>query len=213
MFSGIVEELGRFDSVDVATGRVRIDCGEVLRGARRGDSIAVSGCCLTLSDFISGGFVADVMPETFGRTTLGSLNCGDPVNLEAAMRHDGRVGGHLVTGHVDGVATVTATRVDGNATWVTLAPPRPLLPLLVEKGCVAIDGISLTVVDVSDAGGAGTFSVALIPHTREHTTAGRWTAGAKVNIEGDLVAKYVQRGVAVQLGAAPHVVLSAEPSA
>src|ERR1700680_5003923 len=109
MFSGIVEELGRFDSIDPAAGRVRIDCGEVLRGARRGDSIAVSGCCLTVSDFISGGFVADVMPETLARTTLGGLGTGDPVNLEASMRHDARVGGHLVTGHVDGVAAVTGT--------------------------------------------------------------------------------------------------------
>src|ERR1700730_4905123 len=150
MFSGIVEETGRIDSVDAVVGRLRVDCREVLRGARRGDSIAVSGCCLTVTDFISGGFVADVMPETFARTILGSRRAGDTVNLEAAMRHDGRVGGHLVTGHVDGVGTVTGARADGNATWVTVAPPAQLMPLLVEKGCVAIDGISLTVVDVGD---------------------------------------------------------------
>src|ERR1035437_6571978 len=112
MFSGIVEELGRFDSADAVSGRVRLDCGEVLRGARRGDSIAVSGWCLTLVGFTSCGFVADLGP---------------------AMRHDGRVGGHLATGHVDGVGTITATRVDGTATWVTVAPPAELLPLLVEK--------------------------------------------------------------------------------
>src|SRR6202049_950263 len=170
MFSGIVEETGRIDSVDAVVGRLRGACREVLRGARRGDSIAVSGCCLTVTDFISGGFVADVMPETFARTILGSLHAGDPVNLEAAMRHDGRVGGHLVTGHVDGVGTVTALRDDGNATWVTIRPPAQLLPLLVEKGCVAVDGISLTVVTVD----AGSFTVSLIPHTREHTTAGGW---------------------------------------
>jgi riboflavin synthase len=206
MFSGIVEELGRFDSVDAAGGRLRIDCREVLRGARRGDSIAVSGCCLTVSDFISGGFVADVMPETLRRTTLGGARPGDPVNLEAAMRHDGRVGGHLVTGHVDGVGTVTGTRTDGNATWVTIAPPAELLPLLVEKGCVAIEGISLTVVDVGDA----EFSVSLIPFTRDRTTAGAWAAGKGVNLEADLVAKYVQRGIAAQLGTARSVVLTAE---
>jgi riboflavin synthase len=206
MFSGIVEELGHFDSIDPAAGRVRIDCGEVLRGARRGDSLAVSGCCLTLSDFISGGFVADVMPETLRRTTLGRLGTGDPVNLEAAMRHDGRVGGHLVTGHVDGVGTVTGTRADGNATWVTVAPPTQLMPLLVEKGCVAIDGISLTVVDVGDTD----FTVSLIPFTRERTTAGAWTAGTAVNLEADLVAKYVQRGIAAQLRTARSVVLTAE---
>ena len=204
MFSGIVEELGRFDSADAVSGRVRLDCGEVLRGARRGDSIAVSGCCLTLTDFISGGFVADVMPETLARTTLGSLTAGDPVNLEAAMRHDGRVGGHLVTGHVDGVGTITATRVDGNATWVTVAPPAELLPLLVEKGCVAIDGISLTVVEV----GEDFFTVSLIPHTLENTTAARWRRGTRVNLEGDLVAKYVQRGIAAHLVGAPVLALS-----
>jgi riboflavin synthase len=206
MFSGIVEETGRIDSVDAIGGRIRVDCGEVLRGARRGDSIAVSGCCLTVTDFISGGFVADVMPETFSRTTLGSLRGGDPVNLEAAMRHDGRVGGHLVSGHVDGVGTVTATRADGNATWITIAAPEQLLPLLVDKGCVAVDGISLAVVSVDHAG----FSVALIPHTRASTTAGTWTPGSRVNLEGDLVAKYVQRGLAAHLATARPLVLTAE---
>jgi riboflavin synthase len=204
MFSGIVEELGRIDTVDVGNGRIRVDCGEVLRGARRGDSIAVSGCCLTLTDFISGGFLADVMPETFACTTLGVLQTGDRVNLEAAMRHDGRVGGHLVTGHVDGVGSVTASRVDGNATWITISPPPQLLPLLVEKGCVAVDGISLTVVGVDDAG----FTVSLIPHTRENTTAGGWSRGTTVNLEGDLVAKYVQRGLGAHLGAARPGALS-----
>jgi riboflavin synthase len=206
MFSGIVEELGRIDTVDVAKGRIRVDCGEVLRGARRGDSIAVNGCCLTLTDFISGGFLADVMPETFARSTLGSLGVGDPVNLEAAMRHDGRVGGHLVFGHVDGVGTVTESRADGNATWVTIAPPQSLLPLLVEKGCVAVDGISLTVVSVDAQG----FTVSLIPHTRGNTTAGGWQVGSPVNLEGDLVAKYVQRGIAAHLGTARAVALTAE---
>ncbi|MBJ7608611.1 MAG: riboflavin synthase [Candidatus Dormibacteraeota bacterium] len=208
MFSGIIEELGRFDSVDATDGRVRIDCGEVLRGGRRGDSIAVNGCCLTVADFISGGFVADVMPETLQRTTLASMRSGDRVNLEGAMRHDGRVGGHLVTGHVDGVGTVTGTRSDGNATWVTVTPQPELLTLLVEKGCIAIDGISLTVVDVDDH--AGTFSVSLIPHTREHTTAGAWDVGTRVNLEGDLVAKYVQRGLAAHVVAARSVVITRE---
>ena len=206
MFTGIVEEIGRIDSVDADAGRIRIACGEVLRGARRGESIAVSGCCLTVTDFISGGFVSDVMPETFARTTLGSLHPGDQVNLEPALRHDGRVGGHLVTGHIDGVGTVTASRADGNASWVTVAPPSDLLPLLVEKGCVAIDGISLTVVSVEPDG----FTVSLIPHTRESTIAGGWRVGSMVNLEGDLVAKYVQRGIAAQLGTARSLVLTAE---
>ena len=206
MFTGIVEEIGRVESVDMRAGTLRIDCGEVLRGARRGDSIAVSGCCLTVSDFSSGGFVSDVMPETFLRTTLGSLAPGDVVNLEPALRHDGRVGGHLVTGHVDGVGEVTATRADGNAVWVTVAPPAELLPLLTAKGCVAIDGISLTVVSVSGAD----FTVSLIPHTRDTTVAGAWAAGTRVNLEGDLVARYVQRGIAAHLDAARPVILTAE---
>jgi riboflavin synthase len=206
MFTGIVEEIGRVESIDASAGRLRIDCGEALRGARRGESIAVSGCCLTVTDFISGGFVSEVMPETFARTTLGSLAPGDAVNLEPALRHDGRVGGHLVTGHVDGVGEVTATRVDGNATWVTVAAPPEMLPLLVEKGCVAIDGVSLTVVSVTDAG----FTVSLIPYTRDNTIARAWAAGTRVNLEGDLVAKYVQRGIAAQLGAARSVVLPAK---
>jgi riboflavin synthase len=209
MFTGIVEEIGRLASVDAEAGRIRVDCAEVLRGARRGDSIAVNGCCLTVADFASAGFIADVMPETFARTTLGSLHPGDPVNLEPALRHDGRVGGHLVTGHIDGVGTVTAARRDGNATQVTVAPPAELLPLLVEKGCVAVDGISLTVVTVD----AAHFTVSLIPHTLEHTIAGRWQTGTTVNLEGDLVAKYVQRGIAAQLGTVRSVVLTAEGQA
>ncbi len=206
MFTGIVEEVGRVDSVDAAAGRIRVDCGDVLRGAHRGESIAVNGCCLTMTDFISGGFASDVMPETFARTTLGALRSGDRVNLEAALRHDGRVGGHLVTGHIDGVGEVADTHVDGNATWITVVPPEDLLPMLVDKGCVAIDGISLTVVSV----GGDRFTVSLTPHTRENTTAAGWRVGSAVNLEGDLVAKYVQRGIAAHLGAARSVVLTAE---
>src|SRR5476651_2502503 len=189
MFSGIVEELGRIDSVDAVAGRIRVDCGESIRGSRRGDSIAVSGCCLTLTDFISGGFVADVMPETFARTTLGSRTPGDPV-----------------TGHVDGVGIVAATRVEGNATWMTIAPPAALLTLLVEKGCVAIDGISLTVVAVD----ADSFTVSLIPHTLQHTIAGGWVVGSAVNLEGDLIAKYVMRGIAAHLAAARPLAFAAK---
>ncbi len=206
MFTGIVEEIGRVDSVDTAAGRLRVSCGLVLRDARRGDSVAVNGCCLTVTDLADGGFASDVMPETLHRTTLGALSPGDAVNLEGALRHEGRVGGHLVTGHVDGVGEVTATSVDGNATWVTIAAPGQLLPLLVEKGCVAVDGISLTVVTVD----AGSFTVSLVPHTLEHTVASRWRVASRVNLEGDLVAKYVQRGVAAQLASARSVVLAGE---
>lgn len=206
MFTGIVEELGRVESVDMAAGRLHIACDDVLRGAGRGDSIAVNGCCLTVTDVVRAGFTCDVMPETFSRTTLGSLHPGDPVNLEPALRHDGRVGGHLVTGHVDGVGEVMVTRADGNATWVTLAAPPAVSPLLVEKGCIAVDGISLTVAAVVDDG----FTVSLIPYTLLNTVAGGWRPGHRVNLEGDLVAKYVQRAIAAQLAAVPSVVVTAE---
>ena len=206
MFSGIVEELGRVEAIDAGAGRIRVACEAVLRDARDGDSIAVNGCCLTVADRSTAAFTADVMPETLRRTTLGSLRPGEAVNLEAAMRHDGRVGGHLVTGHVDGVGHVLDRRDDGNATWITVAVPPVMLSLLVEKGCVAVDGISLTVVGVRD----DAFTVSLIPHTRAHTTAGGWIPGSIVNIEGDLVAKYVQRGLAAHLRTAPRVVLTAE---
>jgi riboflavin synthase len=129
------------------------------------------------------------MPETLSRTTLGSLRPGDPVNLEAAMRHDGRVGGHLVTGHVDAVGRVLDTRTDGNAMWVTVSAPQPLAALLVEKGCVAVDGISLTVVDA----GSDYFTVSLIPTTLALTTLGIKQAGDPVNLEVDVLAKYVER--------------------
>lgn len=206
MFSGIVEELGRVESVDAVAGRVRIGCDQVLRGARRGDSVAVNGCCLTVADFTSGGFAADVMPETFGRTTLGALAPLTAVNLEAALRFESRVGGHLLSGHIDGVGTVVARAPDGNATRLRINAPKPLQALLVEKGCVAVDGVSLTVIDVD----GDEFSVALIPHTMEHTIAAQWVVGTRVNLEGDLVAKYVQRGLDAHLATRRAVVLAGE---
>ncbi|HEX4579030.1 MAG TPA: riboflavin synthase, partial [Candidatus Dormibacteraeota bacterium] len=192
-----------------ATGEGRLDVrapSSVLHGLEIGESVAVNGVCLTVAVVAGAGFAADVMPETLSRTSLGNLGTGDTVNLEPALRVGDTLGGHLVTGHVDGVGTITGRRVDGNSTWVTVAPPEDLFPLLVEKGCVAIDGISLTVVDVGDAD----FTVSLIPFTRERTTAGAWTAGTAVNVEADLVAKYVQRGIAAQLRTARSVVLTAE---
>ena len=194
MFTGIVEEVGRLARVDSTAGMIRVECRDVLGDAVPGSSIAVDGCCLTVAETGPGWFEADVMPETLRRTTLGSRGAGDGVNLEAAMRHDGRVGGHLVTGHIDGVGVVSETHGEGNATWVAITAPAELLPLLVEKGCVAVDGVSLTVVDVLADG----FTVSLVPHTHEHTTAAQWSAGRAVNLEGDLVAKYIQRHLAVQ---------------
>lgn len=197
MFSGIVEELGRVSrNVIAAEGRLEISADDVLAGVRVGDSIAVNGCCLTVASRTDSDFAADVMPESASRTNLMALAAGDGVNLEAAMRYGDRVGGHLVTGHVDAVGCVTSLRRDGNALWVWIAAPGSVLDFLVSKGCVAVDGISLTVVEVSD----GAFSVSLIPHTVSMTTAATWRVGSVVNLEADLVAKYVARGLTAHVG-------------
>jgi len=198
MFSGIVAELGRVAANHIGEdGRLQIAARQVVEDVRVGDSIAVNGCCLTVVEADPGGFVADVMPETARRTTLGSLAGGDAGNLEAAMALGDRVGGHLVSGHIDATGQVRSLRDEGNARWVEIAAPPALLPYLVEKGSVAVDGISLTVAGVGD----GAFSVSLIPHTLAITVAGGWTVGSAVNLEVDVVARYVVRNLHAYLGA------------
>lgn len=193
MFSGIVQELGTITANRIAgEGRLDIAAAAVLDGVRIGDSIAVNGCCLTVVAAGDGVFSADVMPETARLTTLAAARAGDRVNLEASLRFGERIGGHMVTGHIDAVGTMRELCDDGNAIWATVAAPHTLIATLVTKGCVAIDGISLTVVDVA----ADCFTVSLIPHTVAGTTAGRWRAGSTVNLEADLVAKYVANSVA-----------------
>ena len=190
MFSGIVIGQGQV----TAAGEGRLDVrapSSVLGGLQIGESVAVNGVCLTVAVVASAGFAADVMPETLSRTSLGELGTGDTVNLETALRMGDQLGGHLVTGHVDAVGTVAALRDDGNARWVTVSVPSRLSSLLAEKGSVAVDGISLTVVEVSDTA----FTVSLIPHTLNATTAGAWRLGSRVNIEVDLIARYVHRAL------------------
>ena len=197
MFSGIVIGQGQV----TAAGEGRLDVrapSSVLSGLEIGESVAVNGVCLTVAVVASAGFAADVMPETLSRTSLGELGTGDTVNLETALRMGDQLGGHLVTGHVDAVGTVAALRDDGNARWVTVSVPSRLSSLLAEKGSVAVDGISLTVVEVSDTA----FTVSLIPHTLSATTAGAWHLGSRVNIEVDLIARYVHRALA-DAGAVP----------
>ena len=193
MFSGIVEELGALarNAID-SDGRLEIAAREVLRDVSIGDSIAVNGCCLTVVSAGDGGFTADVMPETARRTNLGILEPGDPVNLEAALAYGDRVGGHMVTGHVDAVGTVCESREEANALWTAITAPPLVIRRLVDKGCVAVDGVSLTVVDVLD----DRFTVSLIPHTVAVTTARRWQVGRQVNLEVDLIARYVERSLA-----------------
>jgi riboflavin synthase len=191
MFTGIVEEVGTVRSVvsGHTSGEIAVRAAKVLEGTKIGDSIAVNGVCLTVTALLSDGFTADVMPETLRRSNLGRLRQGDPVNLERAMAADGRFGGHIVSGHIDGIGTITEVRREANAVWVRIQAPQSILGLIVEKGSVAIDGISLTVAAVQ----AESFQVSIIPHTGSETTLLRKGVGDPVNLENDIVGKYVQR--------------------
>ena len=182
MFTGIVEELGTVASFE--GGRLRINATLVLEDAKIGDSTAVNGCCLTVVELGPGWWEADVSEESVARTNLGDLRPGSPVNLERPVRVTDRLGGHIVQGHVDGVGEIVDPAPD-----LRVRMPRELLRYIVEKGSVTVDGISLTVVDVLDDG----FTVALIPHTTAVTTLGSKRAGDRVNLEVDVMAKYVER--------------------
>jgi riboflavin synthase len=202
MFSGIVEEVGRVRRNGIAVdGRLVIDAAGVAGRVQVGDSVAVDGCCLTVVEAGNDGFTVDVMPETARRTALGDLRDGDPVNLETALRLGEPVGGHLVSGHVDARGAVAEVRDEGNARWLSIRAPEEVIRYLVPRGCVAVDGISLTVVEVDD----DRFTVSLVPHTLEGTTAGEWRVGETVNLEADLLAKYVERSVDVHLSAGTTV--------
>lgn len=190
MFSGIIETLGEVRAR--RDGRLELATREPFGGLEVGESVAVNGACLTVAAVTVDGFGADVMPETLHRTTLGGLTIGAAVNLERALQLGDRIGGHLLTGHVDATGAVAALREDANARWVTITASEDLLTLVAEKGSIAVDGISLTVVDVFDAA----FTVSLIPVTMAATTAGGWSVGSRVNLEADLIARYVARALA-----------------
>lgn len=193
MFTGIIEELGRVQSLDTGEGsaRLTVQADRVLAGVRHGASIAVNGVCLTVVEHRPGSFSVDVMPETLSRSSLGALAPGSAVNLERAVRVDGRLDGHVVQGHVDGVGAVRSRNPGPGWDVVTIDLPRPLARYVVEKGSVAVDGVSLTVTAVDDR--EGTFSVSLIPTTLELTTLGAAAVGVLVNLEVDVLAKYVER--------------------
>jgi len=190
MFTGIVQEIGSVASVTRKGGsmRLRINCGATGAEAALGDSICVSGACLTVSAKDAGGVEMDVGEETFRRTTLGMLHPGDPVNLEPALRLADRLGGHIVTGHVDAVAAVRAVQRGTTQIEMRFELPDALRPLVAKKGSIAIDGVSLTVGEI----GADWFAVYLIPHTVENTTLKKLAAGGKVNLEADVLARYVE---------------------
>lgn len=191
MFTGIIEELGTIRQVDRqgSSGQLLVKARKVLEGTKIGDSIAVDGICLTVTALSADGFRADVMAETFRRSGLGGKHAGDRVNLERAMPADGRFGGHIVSGHIDGTGVIREYRREENAVWVFIETGEEILRLIVEKGSIAIDGISLTVAKVDKRG----FGVSVIPHTGEETTLLKRKPGDVVNLENDIVGKYVDR--------------------
>jgi riboflavin synthase len=192
MFTGIVEELGRVRTIEPNQGgaRVVIEAKLVLDDAELGASISVNGCCLTVVDFADGWWAADAVTETLDRTSLGALAAGDPVNLERPVRLSDRLGGHLVQGHVDGVGSlVERVPLPDGSTRMRFSSPDGLLRYVVEKGSIAIDGISLTVAALHDDG----FDIAVIPHTLAVTSLGTKQPGDPVNLEVDVLAKYVER--------------------
>lgn len=197
MFTGIVEELGRVAAIQELPDnaiRITIEGPIVLSDANLGDSICVNGVCLTVADQNGDQFTADVMSETINRTTIGDLLTGSQVNLERPVTLSTRLGGHLVQGHVDAVGVVSAREHSENWDVVTITPPKELLKYVVEKGSITIDGTSLTVSAVTNS----TFSVSLIPSTLDKTTLGIRQIGDRVNLEVDILAKYVEKLVAVQ---------------
>lgn len=192
MFTGIVEEMGtvaHIVSTQEQANQLTITCRTVLEGTRIGDSIAVNGTCLTVTALTADSFTVGLSPETLRRTNLGRLHVGDLVNLERALAFGGRMGGHYVQGHVDGVGEIVAIVPEGDSKRVTIRPPTALLPYIVEKGYIAVDGVSLTVAEM----GRETFTVALVAYTQSAVIMGRQTVGALVNIEVDIIAKYVER--------------------
>jgi riboflavin synthase len=190
MFTGLVQEMGRVVAVDRSAAGARLTiAGDLAGELREGDSVAVNGVCLTATEVDGGSFGAEVMEETLRRSSLGAVDEGSRVNLELAVRASDRLGGHIVQGHVDGVGTVRDVKDEGFARVVCIAADPDLLRYVVEKGSIAVDGVSLTVSAVNSE----TFSVSLIPETIERTGLGTVEAGSKVNLEADVVAKYVER--------------------
>jgi riboflavin synthase len=187
LFTGIVEEVGTVRSA--SRGRLTISAKEMLQGTRLGDSLAVNGACLTITGFDAASFTVDVVPETLQRTNLGLLRSGSPVNLERALALGGRLGGHLVQGHVDATGKILSLTPRETAIIMRYAAPPQVMRYVVEKGFIAVDGMSLTVADCD----ASSFSVSVIPYTMERTNIGSRRVGDLVNLEVDIIAKYVER--------------------
>jgi riboflavin synthase len=189
MFTGIVSGLGRV--VEAGGGRLWIEHRPTAERSNIGGSVAVNGVCLTVVELEGGAFRAELVPETLRRTNLGALTTGDPVNLELPVGPDGLLDGHLVQGHVDATAEVKEARAATLGREVVIELPAAVAAYVAEKGSIAVDGVSLTVANVDDE--AGTFTIALIPHTLEQTVADRYKEGTRVNLEVDVVARYLER--------------------
>ena len=196
MFTGIIEEMGTVSSIAEGSLSVviTIQASKVLEGSQTGDSIAVNGVCLTVTSIHGSFFTADVMAETLRRSSLGSLSKGSHVNLERAMPMNGRFGGHIVSGHIDGTGTVVSKVKEDNAVWVKINASQDILKYIVLKGSVAIDGTSLTVAGLDDS----TFSVSVIPHTASETILLQKSTGDIVNLENDIIGKYIERLLSFQ---------------
>ena len=191
MFTGIIEEIGQIQAVKhgAASSRLTIQAAKILSDVHDGDSIAVNGVCLTVTSHGSGYFTADVMHESLRRSALGNLSQGSRVNLERAMAANGRFGGHIVSGHIDGIGTVREIHEDDIAVWYTISASPALLRYIIEKGSITIDGISLTIAAVDNTG----FSVSAIPHTVSQTNLRQRRRGDPVNLETDIIGKYVEK--------------------
>jgi riboflavin synthase len=194
LFTGIVEELGEVSGQRhyKESSSLLIKGKVVLEGLKEGDSVAVNGVCLTVTSLSRSAFYADVMPETLRKTNLHQLKAGEMVNLERALTADGRLGGHFVSGHIDGTGEILSKKQEGNAVVVHVAAPGELMRYVIEKGSIAVDGISLTAIDVRDS----SFAVSLIPHTAKLTTLGFKGRGDTVNLEADLLGKYIEKFIA-----------------
>src|SRR5471030_1173696 len=191
MFTGIIEEVGILESFSIGNGfgLMEIKCNEVLEDSKIGDSIATNGVCLTIKEKKINSFTAEVMGETLSKSNLGGLKVGDKLNLERALRLSDRLGGHIVSGHIDGVGKIISIKEENDGTWFTIAAPKVVLKYIIYKGSIGIDGISLTVADVNE----DVFKVSVIPHTLDNTILPNKKVNSKVNVECDLVGKYIEK--------------------
>lgn len=191
MFTGIIEEIGIVRNIKkgIKSASLTVECGKISDDLKSGDSVATNGVCLTVTNISNSSFSADVMNETLSRSSLGSLNIGSRVNLERAMPANGRFGGHIVSGHIDGTGKIASIKKDDIAIWYTIKTTQNIMQYIIEKGSITIDGISLTIAKVTH----DSFSVSVIPHTAKETTLSEKSIGCFVNLENDIVGKYIAK--------------------